>query len=264
MAIYFTPISSLFLVCSFENTDIDALRTSGAFSDRAVIRPFDRSIRSDVSSEEWICFSLYPFSLGLRYPFPKLIMQFFRITGLCFAQTMPMVWIVLIMLNRIKTLYVPDLYIEDLLIAYRLRSHGNTNFKELAPPTEVSQERINRVYQFPDCDRTFTPHLPSSSQYSSSGMSAPAKVPEVFDLDELDNYPIPIQVKKEPSKPASTSKPVPSSKPVAAPKPSPTTNPRASSSRKRKETDSPASSETFPYESHGFLESCGFMTSFLK
>ncbi|KAJ0693666.1 hypothetical protein HanPI659440_Chr15g0599771 [Helianthus annuus] len=49
------------------------------------------------------------------------------------------------------------------------------------------------------------------------------------------------------------------------PKPSPATKPRASSSRKRKETDSPATStEAFPYENHGFLESSGFMTSFLN
>ncbi|MFS7937350.1 hypothetical protein Hanom_Chr05g00426551 [Helianthus anomalus] len=72
-------------VCSFDNADIAVLRTSGAFSDRAVSRPFDRSIHSDVSSEECICFSSYPFSLGLRYPFPEFIMQFFQITGLCFA-----------------------------------------------------------------------------------------------------------------------------------------------------------------------------------
>ena len=115
-------------VCSFDNADINALRTSGAFSDTAIIRPFDRIIRSDVCSEEWICFSSYPFSLGLRYPFPEFIMEFFRITGLCFAQTMPMVWRVLIMLNQIKTLHVPDLCIEDLPLAYRLRSHGNSRF----------------------------------------------------------------------------------------------------------------------------------------
>ncbi|KAF5790414.1 hypothetical protein HanXRQr2_Chr09g0382961 [Helianthus annuus] len=115
-------------VCSFDNADIAALRTSGAFSDKAVIRPLDQSIRSDVSSEEWICFSSYPFSLGLRYPFPEFIMHFFRTTGLCFAQTMPMVWRVLIMRNQIETLHVPDLCIEDIPIAYRLRSHGNNRF----------------------------------------------------------------------------------------------------------------------------------------
>ncbi|MFS7978007.1 hypothetical protein Hanom_Chr10g00910621 [Helianthus anomalus] len=56
------------------------------------------------------------------------------------------------------------------------------NFKELAPPTEESHERINRIYQLPDSDRTFSLHLPSSSQYSSSDMSGKDhKVFHIFD-----------------------------------------------------------------------------------
>ncbi|MFS7962303.1 hypothetical protein Hanom_Chr08g00725071 [Helianthus anomalus] len=65
-------------VCSFNNADIAALRNSGAFPDKAIIRPFDRSIRSDVSSNEWICFLAYQFSLALQYPFPEFIMEFFE------------------------------------------------------------------------------------------------------------------------------------------------------------------------------------------
>ncbi|MFS7912221.1 hypothetical protein Hanom_Chr02g00127371 [Helianthus anomalus] len=52
-------------------------------------------------------------------------MQFFCITGLSFAQTMPMLWRVLIVLNQIKTFHFLDLCIEDIPIAYRLRSHSN-------------------------------------------------------------------------------------------------------------------------------------------
>ncbi|KAJ0681627.1 hypothetical protein HanPI659440_Chr16g0638201 [Helianthus annuus] len=113
-------------VCAFDNADIAALRASGAFPDKAIIRPFDRSVCSDVSSREWICFLAYPFSLGLRYPFPEFMMQFFRKTGLSFSQTMPMVWRVLIVLNQIKALHIPALCIEDIPIAYRLRSHGSS------------------------------------------------------------------------------------------------------------------------------------------
>ncbi|MFS8035152.1 hypothetical protein Hanom_Chr17g01589691 [Helianthus anomalus] len=69
-----------------------------------------------------------PFLLGLRYPFPEFIMQFFRITDLSFAQTMPMVWRVLIVLNHIKNFHIPDLCIEDIPIGYHLRSHGNSRF----------------------------------------------------------------------------------------------------------------------------------------
>ncbi|KAJ0482333.1 hypothetical protein HanRHA438_Chr13g0610681 [Helianthus annuus] len=115
-------------VCAFDNADTAALRASGAFPDNIVFRPFDRSIRSDVSSTDWICFPAYPFLLGLRYPFPEFMMQFFRTTGISFAQTMPMVWRVLIILNQIKNLHCPDLCIEDLPISYRLRSHGSSRF----------------------------------------------------------------------------------------------------------------------------------------
>ncbi|XP_021991059.1 uncharacterized protein LOC110887798 [Helianthus annuus] len=224
-----------------------------------------------------------------------------------------MVWRVPIVLNQIKNLHCSDLRIEDLPIAYRLRSHGSSrfllfstsgkplilkatknkdgwqrkfffvkrdsiaegaslpvewlttvNFKEVARPTAESEERINTVYRLPAIDRTFTTHVPSSSQYSSSEMSAPAKIPEIFDLDELDSYSDQIQVKKEPSpKTTATSKPS-ISKAIIIPKPLPATKPRSSSSRKRKEPDSPIISDTFPYEKHGFIEASGFMTSFLN
>ncbi|MFS7991652.1 hypothetical protein Hanom_Chr12g01073171 [Helianthus anomalus] len=136
-----------------------------------------------------------------------------------------------------------------------------TNFKELAPPTEKSQERINKIYQLPDSDRSFSSHLPSSSQYSSSEMSTQVKNPETF---ELDNYSGPVQVKQEVNpKPAVTSKPS-SSKAAIASKPSTASEPRNSSSCKRKEPDSPVSSNVFPFDNHGFLESNKFMTGFLN
>ncbi|MFS7914725.1 hypothetical protein Hanom_Chr02g00156891 [Helianthus anomalus] len=101
-------------------------------------------------------------------------MQFFRTTGLCFAQTMPMVWRVLIVLNQIKNLHFPDLCIEDISIAYRLRSHGSSwfllfstymNFREVTPPIEDSERRIKAIYRLPEGDRIFSTHLLSSSQY---------------------------------------------------------------------------------------------------
>ncbi|KAF5773699.1 hypothetical protein HanXRQr2_Chr13g0591471 [Helianthus annuus] len=73
-------------------------------------------------------FFAYPFSLGLRYPFPPFISRFFELIGLSYAQTMPMVWRVLMVPDQIKSRHCPDLCIEDLPIAYRLRSHGNNHF----------------------------------------------------------------------------------------------------------------------------------------
>ncbi|MFS7962156.1 hypothetical protein Hanom_Chr08g00723341 [Helianthus anomalus] len=190
-------------VFAFDNADIAALRAFGAFPDKAIIRSFDRSIRSDVSSREWICFPAYPFSLGLRYPFPKFMIEFQRASS----------------------------------------------------PYRESEKRIQAVYRLPGSDRSFSTHLPSST---------PVKTPEVFYLDELDSYSSPVQVKKELSPKATTSSKPTSPKPTAIPKPSSATKTRASSSQKRKETDSPATSEMFPYENHGFVEASSFMTFFLN
>ncbi|KAJ0810213.1 hypothetical protein HanPI659440_Chr01g0024121 [Helianthus annuus] len=132
-------------------------------------------------------------------------------------------------------------------------------FKELSPPSVESQQRIKDIYRLPKSERTFSMSFASSSQKST-----PAKILEVFDLKELDSYSGPVQVKKEPSpKPATSSKPT-SSKATSIPKPSLATTTRASSARKRKETDSPATPETFPYENHGFVEASRFMTCFLN
>ncbi|MFS7954237.1 hypothetical protein Hanom_Chr07g00627931 [Helianthus anomalus] len=200
-------------VCSFDNADIAALRASGAFPADAIIRPFDREVRSDVSSTNG------------------------------YAQTMPMVWRVLVLLEQIKSRHFPDLCIEDLPVAYRFRSHGNNpHFKELAPPSAESEQRIKDIYRLTESEKTFSLSFASSNQRSSSDMSLPVINLEGFQLEELDSYSGPVQVKQEANpKPAVTSKPT-SSKAAAVPKPSTTSKPRNSSSRKRKEPDSPAAS----------------------
>ncbi|KAJ0667992.1 hypothetical protein HanPI659440_Chr17g0683881 [Helianthus annuus] len=115
-------------VCSFDNADIAALQTSGAFPAGVIIHLFDREVRSDFCSYEWVCFFAYPFSIALRYPFPAFISRFFDLTGLSYAQIMPMVWRVLVTLDQIKARHMPNLCIKDLPMAYRLRSHGSSRF----------------------------------------------------------------------------------------------------------------------------------------
>ncbi|MFS7993958.1 hypothetical protein Hanom_Chr12g01100271 [Helianthus anomalus] len=105
-------------ICSFNNADIAALKDSGAFPAGTLVHPFDRDVRSDASSDEWVCFFAYPFSLGLQYPFPPFISRFFELTGLSNAQTMPIVLRVLMVLNQIRCRHCPDLCIKDLPIAY--------------------------------------------------------------------------------------------------------------------------------------------------
>ncbi|KAJ0780691.1 hypothetical protein HanPI659440_Chr06g0240581 [Helianthus annuus] len=77
---------------------------------------------------EWLCFLAFPFTLGLRFLFSDFIMDFFCTTGLSFSQIMPMVWRVLVILDRIKNNHLPDLCVNDLPVVYRLRSHRSSRF----------------------------------------------------------------------------------------------------------------------------------------
>ncbi|MFS8021131.1 hypothetical protein Hanom_Chr16g01423831 [Helianthus anomalus] len=89
-------------------------------------------------------------------------------------------------------------------------------------------------------------------------MSYSAKVPLVFDLEELDSYSGPVQVMREPF--IATS-----SKPSAPPKPTPQARTRASGSKKRKGSDAAtAAPDGFSYDDLGFVESIKPMTSFLN
>ncbi|MFS7920017.1 hypothetical protein Hanom_Chr03g00219361 [Helianthus anomalus] len=234
-------------IFAFDSTDIAALRASGAFSEGTVFRRFDRSIRSDVASADWVCFPAYPFSLGLRYPFPEFMMQFFLTTGISFAQTMPM----------------------DIPIAYRLRSYGSSRFllfstssKPLILKATKNEDGWQRKFFFFKRDSIYEGASLPDLEFPL--YAAPAKIPEVFDLEELDSYSDHVQVKKEPSRKATASSNPSSSKAIIIPKPSPATKPRGLNSRKRKETDSPTISDRFPYENHGFIEASGVMTSFLN
>ena len=101
-------------ICTFDSAHLSALKTSGIFPKGTVFRPFDREIRSDMVSDEWICFNAFPFTLGLQFPFPDFITEFFDTTKICFSQTMPMLWRVLLVLDQIKNNHIPDLSIHDL------------------------------------------------------------------------------------------------------------------------------------------------------
>ncbi|KAF5819144.1 hypothetical protein HanXRQr2_Chr02g0074261 [Helianthus annuus] len=95
-------------------------------------------------------------------------------------------------------------------------------------------------------------------------MSLPVINLEGFQLDELDSFSSLMPVKQETNpKPVVTSKPT-GSKTASASKAPPASRTRASSSRKRKEADSPTSSDVFPFENYGFTESSKFMIGFLN
>ncbi|MFS7910411.1 hypothetical protein Hanom_Chr02g00106031 [Helianthus anomalus] len=175
---------------------------------------------------------------------------------------MPMLWRVLLILDRIKNAHILELSVHDLSLAYRLRCHGSCrflfystsiDFRKLAPPLTDSERRIQAIRLLPEIERSFIPYPASSSQHSSSNMSNASKGPILLDLEELDSYPTPVNVKKE--TPAVTS-----SKPATVPKPNPRTRTSMSKKRKGSETTTPAS-EGLSYEDLSFTESLEPMTT---
>ncbi|MFS7950360.1 hypothetical protein Hanom_Chr07g00582271 [Helianthus anomalus] len=95
-------------------------------------------------------------------------------------------------------------------------------------------------------------------------MSVPVINLEGFQLDELDSYSSLAPVKQESNLKSSVTPKPTSSKTITAPKAPPASRTRASSSRKRKEMEPPATPNVFPFENHGFAESSKFMPGFLN
>ena len=84
---------------SYTRDDITRLLQSDAFPGEAIIKGPDPMLKADLISPNWIAFPEYPFTLGLKYPFPRIISDFFTITGLSFIQTMPIIWCILYWIN---------------------------------------------------------------------------------------------------------------------------------------------------------------------
>ncbi|MFS8017024.1 hypothetical protein Hanom_Chr15g01375401 [Helianthus anomalus] len=123
-------------------------------------------------------------------------------------------------------------------------------------PLADSQKGIETIKLLLEVERSFNLYPASSGQLSISNLSYSNKVPILLDLDELDSYPTPVNVKKE--TPTTTS-----SKAIPAPKLNPRTH--ASTAKKRKGSEiSTLGSEGFSYEELSFTDSLEPMTSFLN
>ncbi|MFS7984779.1 hypothetical protein Hanom_Chr11g00990601 [Helianthus anomalus] len=201
-------------IWSFDSAHLSALKTSGIFPQGTVFRPFGWEIRSDMVSNKWLCFNTFPFTLGLRFPFSDFITEFFHITKNSFSQTMSMLWLVLLILDRIKNTHIPDLSEEwkskfffvrrdsipggaEYPVKWIRKGRTQADFRKLALPLADSRKRIDTIRLLPEFESSFNPYPASSSQLSSSNMSDSSKVPILLDLDELDSYPTLVNVKKE-------------------------------------------------------------------
>ena len=85
-------------------------------------------LKADLTSPNWITFPEYPFTLGLKYPFPGIISDFFMITGLSFIQTMPIIWRVLYWINLLNENKKLNIGVEELASVYDLQTYGSSRF----------------------------------------------------------------------------------------------------------------------------------------
>ncbi|KAK9069355.1 hypothetical protein SSX86_011258 [Deinandra increscens subsp. villosa] len=114
--------------CRFTDIDVKDLKESGQFPSNAVFFPFDPRLKADWVSTTWVCFLLYPFQLGMSFPFPALVNDFFKVTGLSYAQTMPMVWKILYSIDSLNRSRNLSIGIPEICATYNLRTHGNSRF----------------------------------------------------------------------------------------------------------------------------------------
>ena len=126
----------------FDESHIQLLKLSKSFPDNAVFHHYDPLLKADHASDKWVCFPEYPFTLGLRNPFPDLIMDFFELTGLCFPQLMPMAWRLLFTIDRLNHNFGVNIGLPGLSLVYQLRTHGHSRF--------VLQRRSDRVALVPN------------------------------------------------------------------------------------------------------------------
>lgn len=104
------------------------MKTVGTFSNEVFFKPFDPKSQPDLASLSWLYFSGYPFGLGLKYPFPRVISKFFEITQISYIQAMPIVWRVLFWIEKLNQSRGLDIVLVKLAHVYDVATFGNSRF----------------------------------------------------------------------------------------------------------------------------------------
>ncbi|KAK9073832.1 hypothetical protein SSX86_006426 [Deinandra increscens subsp. villosa] len=140
---------------SFSDADIAAVRASGLLPVSAEIRPFDPRLRSishptPGSASSWPLLASGSLILSLLW-----LPSFFEANGLSYAQTLPMVWHIL----------VPSLL-------------------EIGPEEEETETNLEKFLGIPESELAFRSDEVSAASYHTPSMSSSA-APK-FDLDDMD------------------------------------------------------------------------------
>lgn len=107
--------------CSFDNEDIESLKSNGDFPFDATFKSFDALDQLDFISPTWIFFLEYPFSLGLMYPFSGIISKFFKVTQFSYIQAMVGIWMILFWIDHLNHAIDLDIGLSNLCHVYDLQ-----------------------------------------------------------------------------------------------------------------------------------------------
>ncbi|KAJ0714945.1 hypothetical protein HanPI659440_Chr13g0495191 [Helianthus annuus] len=118
--------------CNFTDSEIEGLFT--CFPPDIIFRPFDSSMKSDVVSSTWVCFSCFTFPSWLYLSLSDLTQRFFTLTGISYSQAMPMLWRVLHTIEQIIINEGIDFNLSELSYLYSLVTHGSHRFLLKAKP----------------------------------------------------------------------------------------------------------------------------------
>jgi hypothetical protein len=109
-------------VNTFCLSDAEDFKKAGKFpTDIEVFVPNDTRISIDWYSYGWFPFYVYPFSLGMKMPFPDLVLDFIRITQLSPGQMNAMIWNVLLSIDAISKKHGLEFRASDLTYQYEVR-----------------------------------------------------------------------------------------------------------------------------------------------
>lgn len=126
----------------FEHTDIlfkkfknlyhysNAVLVQWGFPDDTEVVSTSEGISADCFHPDWLCFHEFPFTLGLKLPFPKLMNDFLVETKICPGQLMPNVWRILFSLNHLSSKFGFEIHASDLMVPYSWRMRkGRVNLQ---------------------------------------------------------------------------------------------------------------------------------------
>lgn len=114
--------------CTFYDNSIEALSLLGTFPTSTVFKPFDVRIQPDFISSVWLCFPKYPLTLGLVYPFSRILSKFFEMTKISYIKTMSAVWRILYWIDNLNRSIGLNICLNELAFVYDLSNLGNSRF----------------------------------------------------------------------------------------------------------------------------------------